>query len=307
MTRTYARSGAALAAVLLLSCGGGSSSPPADPTYTITLRYCSAANTSACDPATEEEFPADYRAVFQAQADRIQQMITAGLVPLNLNGVNCGQAPDAVRLDETVHGLIILASIRDLGGGGILAQSGPCIVRSRSRLPLVSVMRFNSQTIGTYFGNGALGPVVLHEMFHTVGFGTIWQDLGRLRDMTSPDPAFTGARALSAAKTFNEAPPVWVSLPVEPGDMAGTSLSHWRESTFGTELMTGFVQSGTNPLSAMSIASLSDLGYQVDPSLPTAEPYQVPAAPALRALPPAGAASLEGDVILTPPAVVDEP
>ncbi len=38
--------------------------------------------------------------------------------------------------------------------------------------------------------------------------------------------------------------------------------------------MTGFIDSGSNPLSAMSIASLADLGYQV--SLSAAEPYNLP-------------------------------
>jgi hypothetical protein len=62
------------------------------------------------------------------------------------------------------------------------------------------------------------------------------------------------------------------SVPVEGsagGD--GTVNSHWRESVFGNELMTGFINAGKNPLSIMTIRSLEDLGYVVDTT--AADPF----------------------------------
>ena len=59
----------------------------------------------------------------------------------------------------------------------------------------------------------------------------------------------------------------------------GTADAHWRESVFGNELMTGFVDAGTNPLSRVSVASMADLGYAVN--LAGADPYTL--APGLRA------------------------
>ena len=47
------------------------------------------------------------------------------------------------------------------------------------------------------------------------------------------------------------------------GDGAGSDDSHWRESAFGNELMTPFV-GAVNPLSAMSIQSLADVGYSTN-------------------------------------------
>src|SRR5205085_2342388 len=55
---------------------------------------------------------------------------------------------------------------------------------------------------------------------------------------------------------------------------AGTRDSHWRETVFKNELMTGFVGSAGNPLSRMTVGSLKDLGYVVDMS--AAEPYALP-------------------------------
>ena len=66
------------------------------------------------------------------------------------------------------------------------------------------------------------------------------------------------------------------SVPVENNLLPGTSDSHWRESTFGNELMTGYVNTGGMPFSAMTIGSLSDIGYQVN--LLAADPYRLPSA-----------------------------
>jgi hypothetical protein len=63
------------------------------------------------------------------------------------------------------------------------------------------------------------------------------------------------------------------SVPVEgcsttgtpAGCGEGTRDSHWTETIFDTELMTGWIDSGaSHPLSATTIASLGDLGYTVD-------------------------------------------
>jgi hypothetical protein len=64
-------------------------------------------------------------------------------------------------------------------------------------------------------------------------------------------------------------------VPVENTGGAGTRDSHWRESTFNNELMTGYLNNGSNPLSRITVASLADIGYQVDIS--RADAYSPPA------------------------------
>lgn len=55
---------------------------------------------------------------------------------------------------------------------------------------------------------------------------------------------------------------------------SGTALSHWEESVFANELMTGWYNSGqTNPISRITVASLADLGYEVN--MDAAESYTV--------------------------------
>ena len=59
----------------------------------------------------------------------------------------------------------------------------------------------------------------------------------------------------------------------QAGGGAGTADAHWRESTFQTELMTGFV-GAFNPFSIMSIQSLADVGYSTNQN--AADSYVVP-------------------------------
>ena len=65
-----------------------------------------------------------------------------------------------------------------------------------------------------------------------------------------------------------------VAVPVENNGGPGTADSHWRETLFRNELMSGFIAASNNPLSRLTVCSLQDLGYVVD--LNAAEPYTLP-------------------------------
>jgi len=55
------------------------------------------------------------------------------------------------------------------------------------------------------------------------------------------------------------------AVPVENTGGGGTRDSHWRESIFRSEIMTGWIGPGTNmPISRITVGSLADLGYTVN-------------------------------------------
>src|SRR6185503_4207364 len=66
--------------------------------------------------------------------------------------------------------------------------------------------------------------------------------------------------------------------PVAATGGQGTAYSHWRDVTFTTELMTGFISNPgiPNPLSAMTVQQFRDLGYVVNDA--AADPYTFQAA-----------------------------
>ena len=66
-------------------------------------------------------------------------------------------------------------------------------------------------------------------------------------------------------------------IPVEQDGGSGTAGSHWNEETFANELMTGYINNGDNPYSAMSAASFADLGYTISNVDTWADAYVLPA------------------------------
>jgi hypothetical protein len=67
-----------------------------------------------------------------------------------------------------------------------------------------------------------------------------------------------------------------VGVPVENVGGLGSRDSHWRESMLGTELMTSRVGGPGNALSRLTVAALSDMGYEID--FEAADPFALPAA-----------------------------
>jgi hypothetical protein len=121
-----------------------------------------------------------------------------------------------------------------------------------------------------------LASIILHEMGHVLGVGVTWDNLGLLSGECLVDPIFTGPDAIAA---FNAAGGTLYSgdpVPVEDTGKLndGSNCSHWRESVFNNELMTPYIDAGSNPLSAVTVESLGDMGYTVDAG--AADAYQLP-------------------------------
>lgn len=190
------------------------------------------------------------RAAFAAAANRWSQIIIGDLPDVNDNGLLI----DDLRIDATAPKID--------GSGGILGQAAPTAFRSGSDLPFRGFMEFDSADLASLEAGGQLSQVIVHEMGHVLGFGTIWTDKGLLSGSSGNDPRFTGARATAE---YDAAFASHVSsVPVENSGGPGTEDSHWRESAMNNELMTGFLDSGFNPLSRITVGSMEDLGYKVN-------------------------------------------
>lgn len=191
------------------------------------------------------------RQVFEQAAARWEQIIV-------------GDVPDANYRGTFVDDILIDASARFIDGvNGILGQAGPDAFRSGSYLPIHGVMQFDSADLSALERSGLLYDVILHEMGHVLGIGTIWQALGLLTGAGSSNPRFTGANATQEYNAIFGAS--GNSVPVEGNSSpVGSRDSHWRESVFGNELMSPYVAGPGNPISRVTVASLDDIGYTVD-------------------------------------------
>jgi hypothetical protein len=151
--------------------------------------------------------------------------------------------------------------------------------------------------------DGSLARVIMHEMAHVLGLGSIWDRFGLLQGAGSINPTFTGANAIREFAMLLEENDQ-LAVPVANVGGPGTRDSHWREAVFGNELMTGFLNAGLNPISRMTIGSLQDLGYEVD--YDTADPYELPSALTLAMMGVGAEEADHGDhgVMLMPPQTI---
>jgi hypothetical protein len=222
--------------------------------------------------------PARWRPVFREAVFDWRRRITAD-IPNGRAVVPGGLcAPWQQSIDETIDDLLIFANISGIDGpGGILGGAGPCLVRS-NLLPGVGVMQFDVADLAQLEAEGTLDDVILHEMGHVLGIGTLWPDLGILEGAGTADPYNSGTAALAGFATIGGSAYAGNKVPVENTGGQGTRDSHWRESVMPSELMTGYLSAAVNPMSAVTLGALVDIGYP-GVQLGTADNYTVFTAP----------------------------
>ncbi len=202
---------------------------------------------------------------------------------------------------ETPHALVITASVVAIDGAGT-PQSGNVLGSANwtqasyyDNDPLTpnptlalyyateGYMQFDEYDVGQLVGDGSFYGVVLHEMAHVMGIGTLWTLNSNVNGTTYPlyttgSGEYTGPNALREwRREFLQ--PGDSFVPVELGGNAGNADGHWNEIDGGLGL-TGFISTDTgldfayelmtgwasNPffVSAVTLGSLDDLGYDID-------------------------------------------
>lgn len=218
--------------------------PPPATGFQITLTFPDSSLTTS------------QKAVFQQAASRWQEIIVGDLP--NVTDPSTGQVIDDILIQATAPTID--------GAGGILGQAGPTEVRTGAKgLPWKGIMEFDSADVAAMEADGTFKDVILHEMGHVLGFGTLWQSFGLVTGLGGTNPLYVGTNALREYRSLFGVPTA-TGVPVENQGGAGTAGGHWRESVFVTELMTGYAEAaGTKmPISRVTVGAFQDLGYQVN-------------------------------------------
>lgn len=177
--------------------------------------------------------------------------------------------PCSPALNETIDDLVIFAELENIDGpGGTLGQAGACWIRDGTLFPITGIMRFDTSDILDIEASGRLEDVILHEMGHVIGFSPFfWEAMGLIVGGGTVDPHFIGPSARSAWRFATQTLGFTGSIvPLENSGGGGTRDAHWRESIARNELMTGFLDDGINPLSAITVSLFRDMGYVVSDS-----------------------------------------
>jgi hypothetical protein len=216
------------------------------PAFSISIRYIT-------------EPSAEYARAVKKAVRRWESIISRDLPDHPMQSAAASCFPSQPELNETVDDLVLYVDLQTMdGAGSYLGEAGPCYLRSTGLLPVMGFVKLDVSDLAQMAESGMLEDLLLHEIGHVLGVGTLWLAKGLLQGMGSEDPRVLGTQALDAYRQLGG---LDAGVPAENSGSALTRDVHWRESVFSNELMTGYISSGPNPLSALTIATLQDLGY----------------------------------------------
>ncbi|CAM9289939.1 unnamed protein product, partial [Scytosiphon promiscuus] len=201
--------------------------------------------------------------VFQSAADRWAEVLTH--IPCTGTNGDGGSAGE----------LVITSTLESIDGpSGTLGFAGPRGIWNECQgISYSGEMTFDLDDIDDMESQGTFEGVILHEMGHVIGVGTLWGECSECDEANDPE-----WKCPLAAQVYNDLAGNAADSPadiIELDGGEGTGCGHFSEETFEDELMTGYVNAGSMPLSKITTASLADRGYVVKPSM--ADEYTIPA------------------------------
>ena len=169
------------------------------------------------------------------------------------------------------------------GVGGTLGSAGPTYGNTFGGSYLYATagsMSFDSADVNALELAGTFGDVILHEMGHVIGIGTLWSSSavglpGYQELYVAGSGQYTGEIGLAAFQQEFVGQESATFVPVELGGGAGTADGHWNEGDGGFAtgitrvsdgqdmnlmLMSGWLNPGSY-ISDTTLGSFEDLGY----------------------------------------------
>ena len=168
------------------------------------------------------------------------------------------------------------------GVNGILGSAGPTsgILAGSYLFATAGSMSFDSADVAALESNGTWAAVILHEMGHVIGIGTLWSSAGvgapGFQELyVDGTGQYTGATGLAAYQQEFVGQQSATFVPVELGGGGGTANGHWNEGDGGGTtgitrvsdgkdmnlmLMSGWLNPGSF-ISDTTLGSFEDLGY----------------------------------------------
>ncbi|HET7234513.1 MAG TPA: leishmanolysin-related zinc metalloendopeptidase [Longimicrobium sp.] len=271
-------------------CSGGGGTG-----YAITLCYTTT-------------MTAPQRAAFDSAAARWSRVITGDLAGVSVSAPVGACTTNSPAFNLSVDDLVIFAAVEPIDGpGAILGAASYCGVRTSGGLPFAGFMQFDAADMAYMEGNGLITGVILHEMGHVIGIGTRWSAFGLLQNPSGATPLdtyFSGSNAITGFNNIGGSTYTGGNkVPVENTGGAGTANAHWRESVLANELMTGWANVGSMPLSQLTARSLADMGYAVN--VAAADPFFLTLSLRGDGAPAPGSVPLGNDVLQLPLFTVD--
>jgi hypothetical protein len=167
--------------------------------------------------------------------------------------------------------LVIVAYSKKIDGiGGTIGQAGPCGRQQRSDGTWVTIngrIIFDVDDIGRYIEGVLFKNLVMHEIGHVLGIGTLWANFNLIENprwtgnVENPNnfPEYTGVKGNNEWNIYGGVG----QLPIEYNGGRGTADGHWKYDKLRGEIMTGWLSRSESPVSKITLGSLDDMGIKV--------------------------------------------
>jgi hypothetical protein len=119
---------------------------------------------------------------------------------------------------------------------------------------------FDTADIAALRSSGTLDKVIMHEMGHVLGIGTLWD----YASLVGSAPTCPYKVASNATREWQTISGCINTAPVETDGGAGTACGHWDETCMRDELMTGYLSGTAQKISRITVGALADLGFAVN-------------------------------------------
>jgi hypothetical protein len=150
----------------------------------------------------------------------------------------------------------------------VLASAGPTYIQRDFNgrwIPIsgVSYINTNPNAVSNLTSDvNYFRGVMIHEFGHVLGLGTLWDYERSLINRTNGTynaNTYAGWAYGELRRTYTQ-----TAIPLTTGVGRGSDYGHWREEVFTNEIMTHAVNRNGMPLSQLTIASLRDIGWNVN-------------------------------------------
>ncbi|PTA69622.1 excalibur calcium-binding domain-containing protein [Deinococcus arcticus] len=220
---------------------------------------------------------AGQRATVQEAATRVGALIQSPYKPVKLD-LPADSCDDGLpRLKETVRRFFVFVVVKPLADD-LYATAMPCELHDGSFLPIYGVIDLNARGLNE-LSRAELLDTMVHELLHALGVGTLWEPESRVslsgeadeRSFVRPQGrswVYTAPRALAAYRALGGQ---GNGIPLD------ADAGHWAGPTVCAEILSGSAGDYTervNPVSAITLGALEDLGYQVNRA--AASPFRLP-------------------------------
>jgi hypothetical protein len=207
------------------------------------------------------DVPVADRALFRRARDTWTNIIRSELSDITATELVGTTALDGnCAYPSVIDDIYICCQYIDIDGVGkvvgrttILATRDEINDNINNGLPIAARIRLDSTDLDYLNSGGYFQDVIEHEMGHALGFGILWSSKALIeQSATDRSCNYKGPKANAE---YLELSGGCTHIP--------NTCGHWDEECFGRELMTDSIDL-TTALSRITVASMEDLGYEVD-------------------------------------------